>query len=258
VRELREPVSCVRVAWLGNDRGESRLRGRRSSGSRIRFCLLSLPDLAGRPVVPSSAGTRHSSRIPTGQKTVRYSDLSEQLITDGSALVRVVLHEHPELDGHLVEIEAHLDEVKALTEVTLQVAVIDLHVTGEDEPRRVTLDAAVFDRPATARPMSELIIAALPTRRAPRPRAAAAAGGGRAGYGTLEHAGKPYKGKTTDAEEQLVREHLAEINQRLAAEGLRRSTSAIRRMSSVTGSRTWQPTPSPNGRAVRNARGSAV
>jgi len=31
---------------------------------------------------------------------------------------------------------------------------------GEAEPRRVTLDAAVFDKLATARPMSELLIAA--------------------------------------------------------------------------------------------------
>jgi len=40
-------------------------------------------------------------------------------------------------------------------------------------------------------------------------------------YATLEHAGKPHKGKTTDAEKRLVREHLDEINERLTAEGLR-------------------------------------
>jgi hypothetical protein len=86
----------------------------------------------------------------------------------------------------------------------------------------VTLDAAAFDKLATARPMGELLIAAPPAKRAPKPRAAAAAAGGeRPDYGTLEHAGKPHKGKTTDAERQLVREHLAEINERLAAEGLR-------------------------------------
>jgi hypothetical protein len=131
-----------------------------------------------------------------GQKTVRFSDLSEQLITEDSALVRIVVHEHPELDGQPVEIEAHVDEA------------------------RVILDAGVFDKLATARPMSELLIAAPPARRAPRPRAAAAAAE-RPDYGTLEHAGKPHKGKTTDVEKQLVREHLAEINKRLAAEGLR-------------------------------------
>jgi hypothetical protein len=37
----------------------------------------------------------------------------------------------------------------------------------------------------------------------------------------LEHAGKPHKGKTTDTEKQLVRDHLAEINERLAKQGIR-------------------------------------
>ena len=156
-----------------------------------------------------------------GQKTVRFSDLSEQLITDDSALVRVVVHEHPDLDGDPVEIDAHHDEVQAITDAALQVAVVDVYLPGEAEPRRVTLDAAVFDKLATARPMSELLIAARPAKRAPRPRPAAASGSERVDYGTLEHAGKPHRGKTTDAEKQLVRDHLDQINERLAAEGLR-------------------------------------
>jgi len=156
-----------------------------------------------------------------GQKMVRFSDLSEQLITEDSALVRIVIHEHPELDGQAVEIEAHADEARVITDAALEVAVVDIYTTGEAEPRRVTLDAAVFDKLATARPMSELLIAAPPARRAPRPRATAPADSQRPDYGTLQHAGKPHKGKTTDAEKQLVREHLAEINKRLAAEGLR-------------------------------------
>jgi len=157
-----------------------------------------------------------------GQKTIRFSDLSEQLITEDSALVRIVVHEHPELDGQPVEIEAHVDEARAIMDAALEVAVIDLYTASEAEPRRVILDAEVFDKLATARPMSELLIAAPPARRAPKPRTAAApAGGKRPDYGTLEYAGTPHKGKTTDAEKQLVREHLAEINERLAAEGLR-------------------------------------
>ena len=37
----------------------------------------------------------------------------------------------------------------------------------------------------------------------------------------MEHAGKPHKGKVTDAEKRLVRDHLDEINQRLAGQGMR-------------------------------------
>ena len=156
-----------------------------------------------------------------GQKTVRFSDLTEQLITDDSALVRIVVHEHPELDGQAVEIEAHRDEVQAITDAALTVATVDLYIAGETDPRRVVLDAALFDKLATARPMAELLIAARPAKRPPRPPTAAASSGDRIDYGTLEHAGKPHRGKITDAEKQLVREHLDEINERLAAEGLR-------------------------------------
>jgi hypothetical protein len=37
----------------------------------------------------------------------------------------------------------------------------------------------------------------------------------------MEHAGKPHKGKTTDAEKRLVNSYFDEINERLAAQGLR-------------------------------------
>jgi len=156
-----------------------------------------------------------------GQKTVRFSDLSEQLIIEDGDLVRIVVHEHPELDGQAVEIEAHVDEVRAITDAALQVAVVELHLPGESEPRRTILDAATFDKLASSRPMAELLITARPAKRAPKPRAAAAAGPERLDYGTPEHAGKPHKGRITDAEKQLVVKHLAEINERLAADGLR-------------------------------------
>jgi hypothetical protein len=69
--------------------------------------------------------------------------------------------------------------------------------------------------------MSEVLINARPARRTARPSAASAPRADRANYATLEHAGTPHKGKITDAERQLVREHLDEINDRLAAQGLR-------------------------------------
>ena len=41
-----------------------------------------------------------------GQKTVRFSDLSGELITRDDTLARIVIHEHPELGDTPVEIEA--------------------------------------------------------------------------------------------------------------------------------------------------------
>ena len=95
------------------------------------------------------------------------------------------------------------------------------------------VDAATFDALATDTPMNELLITARPARPARRATkdnvglrhsstsAGTSGGGGRVNYATLEHAGEPHKGKTTDLEKQLVRDHFDEINDRLVAQGLR-------------------------------------
>jgi hypothetical protein len=157
-----------------------------------------------------------------GQKTVRFSDLSGQLIMHDDALARIVVHEHPELGDGPVEIEALTEEAEAMEEAALRVAVIDLYLPDDIEPRRIVMEADAFDKLATQSSMAELLTAARPVRRSTR---ASAAGGGSRGdrldYATREHAGKPHKGKITDTEKQLVREHLDEINERLAGQGLR-------------------------------------
>jgi hypothetical protein len=157
-----------------------------------------------------------------GQKTVRFSDLSGQLIMDDDQLARIVVHEHPELGEGPVEIEALTDEAEAIEQAALRVAVIDLYLPDDVVPRRIVLEADAFDKLASQNPMDELLGAARPVRRGSRP---AVSGGGSRGdrpdYATLEHAGKPHKGKVTDAEKQLVRDHIDEINQRLAGQGLR-------------------------------------
>jgi hypothetical protein len=147
------------------------------------------------------------------------------------ALARIVIHEHPELGDGPVEIEVLADEAKVIEKAAVRVAMVDIYLPGEDEPRRVAMDADEFDKLATERTMAELLIQApraRPAKRTPsRAATAAAAGAGGSGgrtdrdYATLEHAGKPHRGKTTDEEKALVREHFDEINDRLAAEGLR-------------------------------------
>lgn len=153
-----------------------------------------------------------------GQKTVRFSDLSGQLIAEDDAPARIVVCEHPELAGGPVEIEALPGEAMAIEEAGVQVAVIDLYLPGHEQPRRLAVDVTAFDRLATDKPVSQLLAEARPARRAAR---SAAAGESRVNYATLEHAGKPHKGRATEAERRLVRQHLDEINERLAGQGLR-------------------------------------
>jgi len=120
-----------------------------------------------------------------------------------------------------VEIEALTDEAEAIEQSSLRVAVIDLYLPDDLEPRRIVLEADAFDKLATENPMDQLLIAARPIRRSPRASVSNGSRGDRPDYATLEHAGKPHKGKVTDTEKQLVRDHLDEINQRLADQGLR-------------------------------------
>jgi hypothetical protein len=158
-----------------------------------------------------------------GQKTVRFSDLSGQLITQDDAFTRIVVHEHPELDGGPVEIEAIDEEALAIEKHALNVAVLDLYLPGEEEPRRVVVDADEFAKMSSERSVGELLIAARPakkSRTAPA-RAASAKAADKPDYSTLEHAGKPHRGRATEAEQALVRDNLAEVNERLANEGLR-------------------------------------
>jgi hypothetical protein len=105
-----------------------------------------------------------------GQKTVRFSDLSGQLILREDALARIVIHEHPELGEAPVEIEALADEALAMEKDALRVAVVDLYLPGEDLPRRVTMDVEAFGALVTEKSEGEMLAGARPVKRAARPR----------------------------------------------------------------------------------------
>ena len=155
-----------------------------------------------------------------GQKTVRFSDLSGEIITD-EAPARIVIHEHPDLVGGPVEIDVLGDEALGVEKSAVRVAVVDLYFPGSDEPHRVTVLADDFDKAATDGPMTELLATARPARRSSRAAASSPARGAAASFATLETAGRPHKGRITEAEQRFVREHFDAINERLAAEGLR-------------------------------------
>ncbi len=109
-----------------------------------------------------------------GQKTVRFSDLSGQLIMRDDALARIVIQEHPDLSDGPVEIEALADEALATEKDALRVAVLDLYLPGEEAPRRVTLDVEAFGALVTEKSVGEMLAGARPVKRAGRPKRAAA------------------------------------------------------------------------------------
>ncbi|WP_326556104.1 hypothetical protein [Micromonospora sp. NBC_01796] len=154
-----------------------------------------------------------------GRKTVHVSDFSGKVLQSDDEVVRVVVLEHPDLVAGPVQLEARSVEVESIDDASLDVAVVEIYDShGGGEPRRVVLTASEFDALATDVPMAQLLKTA---ERIKPARAAKKTAADRLDYATLEHAGKPHRGKTTEEEAQLVREHLDEINKRLADEGIR-------------------------------------
>ncbi|MFE7594184.1 hypothetical protein ACFU6K_32750 [Kitasatospora sp. NPDC057512] len=164
-----------------------------------------------------------------GQKIIRFSDLTGKHAESDADLVRVVVLRHPDLTDGPVEIDALAGELGGVRELALDLVTIELHHPDRAEPQTVVMEAATFDRLASAAPMAEVLRDARPAARTAVPEAAPATVRGaapaavreRVDYASLEHAGRPHQGRTTEAEKQVVQEHLEEINERLAAEGVR-------------------------------------
>ncbi|MFJ9612144.1 hypothetical protein ACIRS1_38005 [Kitasatospora sp. NPDC101176] len=156
-----------------------------------------------------------------GQKIIRFSDLTGEHVDNDRDLVRIVVRQHPELDGGPVEIEALSSELTAVEDLALDLVTIELHYPDAGEPETVVLEADAFDRLASAAPMAEVLRGAKRVTQAVPVQAAPAGSRERVNYASLEHAGRPHKGRTTEAEKQLVQGHLDAINERLTAEGVR-------------------------------------
>jgi hypothetical protein len=154
-----------------------------------------------------------------GKKTVHVSDFTGTMLAPDDEVVRVVVLEHPDLLSGPVQLDARPVEVESIDDAALDVAIVEIHdVHGGSQPRRVVLTAGEFDALATDVPMAQLLKTAERVRPPKAPKRATA---DKFDYATLEHAGKPHRGRITEEEALLVRENLEEINKRLADDGLR-------------------------------------
>lgn len=157
-----------------------------------------------------------------GQKIIRFSDLTGKHVEDDGDLVRIVVRQHPDLENGPVEIEALASELAPVEELALGLVTIELHYPDADEPETVVLEADAFNALASAASMADVlrggrrVAATIPSQAA-----TASSSKERVNYASLDHAGKPHKGRTTDAEKLLVQQHPDVINERLAAAGIR-------------------------------------
>jgi hypothetical protein len=153
------------------------------------------------------------------QRMVRFSDLTNKIISDDQ-VVRIVVEQHPALDGGPVEIEASLDEVEPIRKSALSLVSLKLYLGDGSEPEVITAEIEEFNNLADGLDMADIIQRAGPAY-PPRKQARPVQVVDKLDYSTLEHAGKPHRGKTTDAEKDTVRQNLAGINERLRADGMR-------------------------------------
>ncbi len=156
-------------------------------------------------------------------KTVHVSDLSGRE-ADEADLARLVVIEHPEYKELPATLEVLPDEIEGLQSVERLVQ-LDYYAPGERRPQRLTITLDQFNALAKDEGMGAVLMRAIAAANEQRGRTAALTRGrpkrGKVNYASIEHAGEPHRGRITDAEKQLVRDRLDEINERLARDGLR-------------------------------------
>jgi hypothetical protein len=160
-------------------------------------------------------------------KTIHVSDISGKE-ADEQSLGRLVVHEHPEYSDLPVTLEALPEEVERLRDSSARFVTVEWVRPGTRKGERLTVPLEDFNLLAGPGVMDNAIQDALISKHRSRTRTtdsgrAASARSGRAkvNYATLEHAGEPHRGRITEAEKELVRTHLDEINKRLVGSDMR-------------------------------------
>lgn len=158
-------------------------------------------------------------------KVVHVSDLSGKQADEGE-FGKLIVHEHPKYSGPIT-LEVLPDEIGDLPEDEAYVR-IEYVEPGSRSGRRAILSVESFNKLASSGDMNAILVEAVAERqgRAPqeaprRPRGAGRTTRGKVNYATLEHAGEPHRGRITEAEKELVRNNLDQINKRLRDSGLR-------------------------------------
>ena len=164
-------------------------------------------------------------------KVVHVSDISGKE-ADEQTLGRLVVHEHPEYADLPVTLEVLPEEVEQLQGASRFVTV-EWIAPGARKGERMVVSLDDFNLLAGAGVMESAVQDALIAKHRSRPRSGGAStgggstsGSGRSGrgkvnYATLEHAGEPHRGRITEAEKELVRKNLDQVNRRLRDAGLR-------------------------------------
>jgi hypothetical protein len=157
-------------------------------------------------------------------KQIRVSDLSGKQVDDDQ-LAKLVIHEHPQYQGPIT-LDVLPEEIGELPESDSYVS-IEIIQPGDRTGQRALISLDRFNKLAPDMPtivMNAVASQAGPPAPAPQGRRRGGRTSGQRGkvsYATLKHAGEPHRGRITEAEKELVRGNLEQINTRLRQAGLR-------------------------------------
>ena len=162
-------------------------------------------------------------------KVVHVSDISGKEAEEQS-LGRLVVLDHPEYADLPVTLEVLPEEIESLQGASRFVTV-EWIAPGVRKGERLVVSLDDFNLLAGPGQMESAIQDALIAKHRSRPRsggggagggsASGRSGRGKVNYATLEHAGEPHRGRITEAEKELVRKNLDQVNRRLRDAGLR-------------------------------------
>jgi hypothetical protein len=168
------------------------------------------------------------------KRYVTISDLTGKPINDDNDIVTIAVLEHPALE-HPVQLDAAQNELKGLSGSSKDFVLLEVLSDGGDKRERMVLELADFEaliksgepqdvlenaeRYGVQQPASA--VREEPKRRG-RPRGSAVGAATKpekVDYKTLEHAGTPHRGRTTEEEANIVRSNLDTVNRRRVDQG---------------------------------------
>jgi hypothetical protein len=159
-------------------------------------------------------------------KVVHVSDVSDRQGSEDE-LGRLVVLEHPEI-GEPATLEIFPDELEGL-QAAEQFVRLEWTPPGARRAESLTVSQQAFDALAKTGDMKTILLGAITASHERRSQAATptrtrrsgGSGRGKVNYATLEHAGEPHRGRITEAEKQMVRDHFDEVNKRLSEKDMR-------------------------------------
>jgi hypothetical protein len=163
-------------------------------------------------------------------KVVHISDLTGAE-ADEAKMAKLTIRRHPGVEGLPVTLEALPEELSGL-ETEHEVVEYDLRLPDSDRSDRIVVPLADFQKIVTQDILTRVVISLAeqraqeqPARRRGRPRksdgSSRPASVGKINYASLDHAGEPHRGRITEDEKRIVREHFDEVNKRLSDKGMR-------------------------------------